>query len=145
MIACRKKNKSFHFSPSHLASSFLGFVQSLNFAFFPAGIPVYFFRSHIFPQYPLQSLENYFFLFLLFQGAGKKNLLLRYAFFYHILSPKLLFPYLKWKYISRFFRCHPNLRFCPGPNCPIVIKAAECVSKNTVCSHCKSRQHFLKS
>ena len=36
-------------------------------------------------------------------------------------------------------RCHPNLRFCPGPNCPIVIKAAECVAKQTVCVHCKSR------
>ena len=37
------------------------------------------------------------------------------------------------------FRCHPNLRFCPGPNCPIVIKAQESVAKNTVCAACKAR------
>lgn len=41
-----------------------------------------------------------------------------------------------------YVRCHPNLRFCPGPNCPIVIKAMECVAKNTVCVNCKSRFCF---
>ena len=39
-------------------------------------------------------------------------------------------------------RCHPNLRFCPGPNCDIVIKAEESVAKNTVCHACKSRFCF---
>jgi len=50
----------------------------------------------------------------------------------------------KYKHLSflDYVRCHPNLRFCPGPNCPIVIKAAECVSKNTVCVHCKARFCF---
>jgi len=41
-----------------------------------------------------------------------------------------------------YVRCHPNLRFCPGPNCPIVIKAMESVAKNTVCVACKSRFCF---
>ncbi|XP_023322764.1 potential E3 ubiquitin-protein ligase ariadne-2 [Eurytemora carolleeae] len=50
----------------------------------------------------------------------------------------------RYKHLSflDYVRCHPNLRFCPGPNCPIVIKAAECVSKNTVCTFCKSRFCF---
>jgi len=50
----------------------------------------------------------------------------------------------RYKHLSflDYVRCHPNLRFCPGPNCPIVIKAMECVSKNTVCIHCKSRFCF---
>jgi len=37
-----------------------------------------------------------------------------------------------------YVRCHPNLRFCPGPNCNIVIKAAESVSKQCVCVSCKT-------
>jgi len=41
-----------------------------------------------------------------------------------------------------YVRCHPNLRFCPGPNCPIVIKAMESVAKNCVCAACKSRFCF---
>jgi len=41
-----------------------------------------------------------------------------------------------------YVRCHPNLRFCPGPNCDIVIKAVESVAKNCVCASCKSRFCF---
>jgi len=37
-----------------------------------------------------------------------------------------------------YVRCHPNLRFCPGPNCNIVIKAEEAVSKQVVCLACKT-------
>lgn len=50
----------------------------------------------------------------------------------------------KYKHLSflDYVRCHPNLRFCPGPNCPIVMKAEDCVAKNTVCVACKSRFCF---
>jgi len=50
----------------------------------------------------------------------------------------------KYKHLSflEYVRCHPNLRFCPGPNCPIVIKAADCVSKSAICVMCKSRFCF---
>merc|ERR1712142_1150576 len=41
-----------------------------------------------------------------------------------------------------YVRCHPNLRFCPGPNCDIVIKAVESVPKNCVCASCKARFCF---
>merc|ERR1719367_847299 len=55
-------------------------------------------------------------------------------------------PEVRERYIHLCFlnyvRCHPNLRFCPGPNCPIVIKAQESVAKNTVCAACKARFCF---
>jgi len=55
-------------------------------------------------------------------------------------------PDVRERYIHLCFlnyvRCHPNLRFCPGPNCPIVIKAQESVAKNTVCAACKARFCF---
>eukprot|EP00088_Acartia_fossae_P015272 TRINITY_DN18340_c0_g1_i1.p1 TRINITY_DN18340_c0_g1~~TRINITY_DN18340_c0_g1_i1.p1 ORF type:complete len:516 (-),score=99.03 TRINITY_DN18340_c0_g1_i1:35-1582(-) len=51
---------------------------------------------------------------------------------------------VKYKHLSflEYVRCHPNLRFCPGPNCPIVIKAEDCVSKSASCVMCKSRFCF---
>jgi len=58
-----------------------------------------------------------------------------------IQKPELVVRYKHHSFLE-YVRCHPNLRFCPGPNCPIVIKAADCVSKSAVCVVCKSRFCF---
>lgn len=59
----------------------------------------------------------------------------------HLAKPGLVEKYKHLSFLD-YVRCHPNLRFCPGPGCPIVIKAAECASKDTVCAACKSRFCF---
>eukprot|EP00918_Siedleckia_nematoides_P001583 GHVU01003721.1.p1 GENE.GHVU01003721.1~~GHVU01003721.1.p1 ORF type:complete len:501 (-),score=60.13 GHVU01003721.1:999-2501(-) len=33
---------------------------------------------------------------------------------------------------------HPELRFCPGPNCPIVVRATVLKAKRVICKECKS-------
>jgi len=37
-----------------------------------------------------------------------------------------------------FVRSHPQLRFCPGNNCKLIIKAVVRVAKRVVCTTCKS-------
>ena len=37
-----------------------------------------------------------------------------------------------------FIRAHPQLRFCPGNNCKLIIKAVVRVAKRVVCTTCKS-------
>ncbi|KAB7503210.1 Protein ariadne-2 [Armadillidium nasatum] len=41
-----------------------------------------------------------------------------------------------------YVRSHPELRFCPGPNCNIVVRAKDCKAKRVICNHCKSRFCF---
>ncbi|XP_042207453.1 potential E3 ubiquitin-protein ligase ariadne-2-like [Homarus americanus] len=57
--------------------------------------------------------------------------------------PLLKRPRLKEKYqqyaFSDYVRSHPQLRFCPGPNCNIVIQAKECRAKRVTCTACKSQ------
>ncbi|XP_050710210.1 potential E3 ubiquitin-protein ligase ariadne-2-like [Eriocheir sinensis] len=66
-----------------------------------------------------------------------------------VLAPEdFVLPLLKWprlreKYqqyaFSDYVRSHPQLRFCPGPNCNIVIQAKECRAKRVNCTACKSQ------
>lgn len=39
---------------------------------------------------------------------------------------------------SDYVRSHPELRFCPGLNCNIIIQAKEQKSKRVICKHCKT-------
>lgn len=42
-----------------------------------------------------------------------------------------------------FVRSHPQLRFCPGNNCKLIIKAVLPMAKRVVCSSCKSSFWYL--
>jgi len=59
----------------------------------------------------------------------------------HVTSPALRERYIHLSFID-YVRCHPNLRFCPGPNCDIVVKAEESCAKECVCASCKTRFCF---
>lgn len=56
--------------------------------------------------------------------------------------PLLATPQLKERYVrhafSDYVRSHPELRFCPGPNCNIIIRAKEHKAKRIVCHSCKT-------
>jgi len=59
----------------------------------------------------------------------------------HVKTPGLGERYKHLCFLD-YVRCHPNLRFCPGPNCNVVIKGSERVAKNCVCAACKFRFCF---
>lgn len=54
----------------------------------------------------------------------------------------LTHPTTRGKYQEFAFRdyvqSHPQLRFCPGTNCPIIVRALEPRAKRVVCRHCKT-------
>ncbi|XP_018329535.1 potential E3 ubiquitin-protein ligase ariadne-2 [Agrilus planipennis] len=54
----------------------------------------------------------------------------------------VLQPNIKEKYLQYIFqdyvKSHPQLRFCPGPNCQVVIKSQDTKAKRATCSKCKS-------
>lgn len=56
--------------------------------------------------------------------------------------PLLATPHQKERYIRHAFtdyvRSHPELRFCPGPNCNMIIRAKENKAKRVVCHSCKT-------
>ena len=58
------------------------------------------------------------------------------------LLPLLIRPRLREKYqqyaFADYVRSHPQLRFCPGPNCNIVVQAKDNKAKRVICSSCKS-------
>lgn len=37
-----------------------------------------------------------------------------------------------------YVKSHPQLRFCPGPNCQVVVYSKEPKAKRAVCTHCKT-------
>ncbi|XP_046425435.1 potential E3 ubiquitin-protein ligase ariadne-2 [Neodiprion virginianus] len=37
-----------------------------------------------------------------------------------------------------YVKSHPQLRFCPGPNCQIVVRSKELRAKKVICSSCKT-------
>lgn len=37
-----------------------------------------------------------------------------------------------------YVKSHPQLRFCPGPNCQIVMRSKEQRAKRVMCSSCKT-------
>lgn len=51
-------------------------------------------------------------------------------------------PTLRERYqqfaFSDYIRSHPELRFCPGPNCPIIVRASQNHAKRVICKHCKT-------
>lgn len=51
-------------------------------------------------------------------------------------------PNMRDKYQKFTFRdyvkSHPQLRFCPGPNCQIIVRAKDPKAKRATCSTCKS-------
>lgn len=51
-------------------------------------------------------------------------------------------PNMRDRYQSFAFRdyvkTHPQLRFCPGPNCQIVMKSKERRAKRVICLSCKT-------
>nr|XP_027211482.1 potential E3 ubiquitin-protein ligase ariadne-2-like [Penaeus vannamei] len=57
--------------------------------------------------------------------------------------PLLTRPRLKEKYqqyaFADYVRSHPQLRFCPGPNCNIVVQAKESRAKRVKCTSCKTQ------
>jgi len=59
----------------------------------------------------------------------------------HVTNTAVRDRYIHLSFIE-YVRFHPNLRFCPGPNCDIVVKAEESVAKECVCGSCKSRFCF---
>lgn len=50
-------------------------------------------------------------------------------------------PTLREKYqqftFHDYVKTHPELRFCPGPNCHVVIRSREPKAKRSTCLHCK--------
>ncbi|MCL4122257.1 UNVERIFIED_CONTAM: hypothetical protein GTU68_003208 [Idotea baltica] len=61
--------------------------------------------------------------------------------FSHLSCPRLREKYQQYAFTS-YVRSHPELRFCPGPNCNIVIRAKEYKAKRVICTHCKTRLCF---
>ncbi|XP_028139818.1 potential E3 ubiquitin-protein ligase ariadne-2 [Diabrotica virgifera virgifera] len=51
-------------------------------------------------------------------------------------------PSLRQKYqqysFQDYVKSHPQLRFCPGPNCSIVVHSKEIKAKRASCNHCKT-------
>lgn len=37
-----------------------------------------------------------------------------------------------------YVKSHPQLRFCPGPNCSVVVYSKEPKAKRSVCTNCKT-------
>lgn len=42
-----------------------------------------------------------------------------------------------------YVKAHPELRFCPGPNCPIIVRAKESKAKRILCTQCNTSFCFL--
>ncbi|KAF0296934.1 putative E3 ubiquitin-protein ligase ariadne-2 [Amphibalanus amphitrite] len=54
-----------------------------------------------------------------------------------VTKPGLRSRYQQYAFAD-YIRSQPQLRFCPGPNCPIIIRAVEPKAKRVVCSKCKT-------
>lgn len=49
-----------------------------------------------------------------------------------IMQPKLRQKYEKFAFIYSV-QCHPELAFCPGQNCDMIVQAAEVKAKRVTC------------
>jgi ariadne-2 len=60
---------------------------------------------------------------------------------------EILAPGIRDKYQQLAFRCyvesHPQLRFCPGHDCQVVLRAKEPRAKRSICNSCKTTFSFL--
>ncbi|RZC42265.1 ariadne-2, partial [Asbolus verrucosus] len=55
----------------------------------------------------------------------------------HLSRPNMREKYQQFTF-QDYVKSHPELRFCPGPNCPIVVHSDEMKAKRAVCSNCKT-------
>ncbi|XP_022915099.1 potential E3 ubiquitin-protein ligase ariadne-2 [Onthophagus taurus] len=55
----------------------------------------------------------------------------------HLSKPNLREKYQQFTF-QDYVKSHPQLRFCPGPNCQVVIRSRELKAKRSVCTHCKT-------
>lgn len=66
----------------------------------------------------------------------------------NVLAPEdfvlslLVKPIMRERYQQFVFRdcvkTHPQLRFCPGPNCQVIIRSKELRARRVICSVCKT-------
>lgn len=54
----------------------------------------------------------------------------------HLTRPNFREKYQQFTF-QDYVKTHPELRFCPGPNCPVVIRGKEFKAKKAQCTHCK--------
>ncbi|KAK2189848.1 hypothetical protein NP493_95g01008 [Ridgeia piscesae] len=54
-----------------------------------------------------------------------------------VTNPRLRDKYQEYGFQDHV-KSHPELRFCPGPNCPVVIRAPVDKAKRVVCDQCKT-------
>lgn len=55
----------------------------------------------------------------------------------HLTKANLREKYQQFTF-KDYVKSHPQLRFCPGPDCQVIIRSPESRAKRSVCSHCKS-------
>jgi ariadne-2 len=55
----------------------------------------------------------------------------------HLSRPNMREKYQQFTF-QDYVKSHPELRFCPGPNCPIVVHSDEIKAKRAICSNCKT-------
>lgn len=55
----------------------------------------------------------------------------------HISRANLREKYLQFAF-QDYVKSHPQLRFCPGKNCSMVIYSKEVKAKKAVCTFCKT-------
>ncbi|XP_054710603.1 potential E3 ubiquitin-protein ligase ariadne-2-like [Uloborus diversus] len=70
--------------------------------------------------------------------AQKCSLLVPEDFVLNIVNKSSLREKYQQFSFSDYVKSHPALRFCPGPNCHIIIYAKEFQSKRITCKHCKT-------
>lgn len=66
------------------------------------------------------------------------NILVPEDFVLSILSKSALREKYQQFAFSDYVKSHPELRYCPGANCNIVVCAKELQSKRVTCKHCKT-------
>lgn len=54
-----------------------------------------------------------------------------------LLKPNMRDKYQKFAFRD-YIKSHPQLRFCPGPNCQIIVRSKDQKAKRAICSSCKS-------
>ncbi|XP_052780765.1 potential E3 ubiquitin-protein ligase ariadne-2-like isoform X1 [Mya arenaria] len=70
--------------------------------------------------------------------ANDCDVLVPEDFLYSVLGkPDLREKYSRFSFLE-YVKSHPALRFCPGPNCPIVVKSKEIKSKKVMCTTCNT-------
>ncbi|KRT83485.1 hypothetical protein AMK59_3084, partial [Oryctes borbonicus] len=55
----------------------------------------------------------------------------------HLIKPNLREKYQQFTFQDHV-KSHPQLRFCPGPNCQVIIRSQEPKAKRAVCSQCRT-------